>query len=380
MTIIITICILLSLAYMLLMVAYSKGWKRQPEFRLPTNYVPHTHISIIIPARNERSNIGACIDSILAQKYPAGLYEVIVIDDHSTDCTGDIVRDYNNPSVRCIALADHLEPGKQLNSYKKAALAVGVNASRGTLIVTTDADCIAPNAWLMSIACKYEQDGADMIVAPVIFQVTGGLLPIFQLTDFMSMQGITAAAHSMNMGRMSNGANLTFTKKMFEQVKGYEGIDNLASGDDYLLMMKIAQQPGAKISYLKSAQAIMATLPQPDWASFFNQRIRWASKSGKYNDKRLTAILMLVYLYNVWFIFLAIAGFVHHDYWLLAGAMLVIKGLTEFLYMRPVVRFFGKQWVQVYFPFLQPLHILYITLAGLMGFIGKYHWKDRKVK
>ena len=89
---------------------------------------------------------------------------------------------------------------------------------------------------------------------------------------------------------------------------------------------------------------------------------------------------MLVYLYNVWFLFLAIAGFFHHDYWLLGGAMLIIKGFTEYLYMRPVVRFFHKQWVQVYFPFLQPLHIIYITLAGLMGFIGNYKWKDRQVK
>ncbi len=380
MTFIIIICILFSIAYMLLMLAYGRGWKRQPEFRLPVSFTPATFISIIIPARNERNNIGACIDSILAQKYPAQLFEIIVIDDHSTDGTGDIVREYNNPAVRCLALADHIEPGKQLNSYKKAALAAGVNAANGTLIVTTDADCIAPNAWLMNIACRYEQDRPDMIVAPVIFQVTGGLLPIFQLTDFMSMQGITAAAHSMNMGRMSNGANLSFTKDIFQRVKGYEGIDNLASGDDYLLMMKIAHEPGATISYLKSEQAIMTTLPQPDWFSFFNQRIRWASKSGKYNDKRLTAILMLVYLYNLWFIYLAIAGCFHHDYWLLGGAMLIIKGLTEYLYMRPVVRFFHKQWVQVYFPFLQPLHIIYITLAGLMGFIGKYQWKDRKVK
>lgn len=360
--------------------AYSKGWAKQPDFRLPANYEPHTAITIIIPARNERNNIGACIDAILAQKYPVHLVEVIVIDDHSTDGTADVVNEYNNPNVRCIQLADYIAPGKQLNAYKKAALAAGVKESTGELIITTDADCISPNAWLMNIACMYEQQHPDMIVAPVIFHTKGGLLPVFQLIDFMSMQGITAAAHSMNMGKMSNGANLTFTKKMFEQVNGYEGIDNLASGDDYLLMMKISNTPGAKVQYLKSEQVIVSTLPQPDWYSFFQQRIRWASKSGKYDDNRLTAILMLVYLYNVSFVILGIAGFVYHDCWLVAGIMLAVKGLTEYLYMRPIVKFFHRQWVQVYFPFLQPLHILYITLAGLMGFIGNYQWKDRKVK
>lgn len=370
--------VLFALAYTWLMVLYSKGWKKQPLFRLPEQYTPTTFITVIVPARNEEQHIGACIDSILAQKYPAELFEVIVIDDHSADNTKAIVEAYGNPQVRCLSLADHLN-GKELNSYKKAALALGVQEARGSLIVTTDADCTAPNAWLMNIDCLYEQQRPDMIVAPVIYHATGGLLPVFQLIDFMSMQGITAAAHSMNMGRMSNGANFTFTKEVFERVNGYEGIDHLASGDDFLLMNKVANA-GGKIAYLLTRQAIITTLPQPDWRSFFRQRIRWASKSGKYSDKKLTQILMLVYLYNLWFVVLAIMGIYNDIYWWIGGSMLALKAVTEYLYMRPITRFFDRQWTHVYFPFLQPLHVLYIVSAGFMGFIGKYQWKDRQVK
>ena len=91
---------------MVLMLLYSIGWYKQPVFILPKTFEPVTSISIIIPARNEANNIGACIDSILVQQYPRQLFEVIVIDDHSTDATFEIVNNYKDQNVRCIKLAE----------------------------------------------------------------------------------------------------------------------------------------------------------------------------------------------------------------------------------------------------------------------------------
>src|SRR5665213_2791958 len=122
----ILIIVLLTMAYLLLMAAYGRGWARQKDFVLPAGYGPSTFISVIVPARNERENIGACIASVLAQQYPAGLLEVIVVDDHSEDGTGDIVKEYAGKNVRCISLADHLANGKKINAYKKAAIAAGI--------------------------------------------------------------------------------------------------------------------------------------------------------------------------------------------------------------------------------------------------------------
>ncbi len=380
MNIIVAICSLITLAYVVLMVAYIRGWAQQKEFRLPVGYEPATFITVIVPARNEQDNIGRCIASILAQNYPPHLFELIVVDDHSEDSTAQIINEFTDTRLRYLNLAHHLPRDKKINAYKKAALGAGISRAKGALIVTTDADCVAPNAWLLHLACIYEQQQPAMIVAPVVFIATGGLCRIFQMIDFMGMQGITAAAHRMKLGNMSNGANLAFSKAAYDQVQGYEGIDHLASGDDYLLMMKISRLPLGKIAYLKSQQATITTLPQPDWVSFLQQRVRWASKSGKYDDKRLTSVLMLVYLFNVSFVVLAIAGFFHQQFWLVAGIMLVIKIIMEGLFMAPIAVFFRRPWTQVYYPFLQPLHIAYITLAGFLGFVGTYSWKDRRVK
>lgn len=370
---------LFTLLYAVLMMVYRKGWKAQPIFTTKQNK-PSTKISIIIPARNEEHNIGLCLDAIIKQDFPKDLFEVIVIDDHSTDNTVEIVNRYKSANVRCIRLSNHLSDNTI--AYKKKALSIGIAASTGELIVTTDADCFASPYWLKNIAAIYEQENPVMIVAPVDFTNNGSLVQLFQSLDFMSMQGITAASHKLKLGNMSNGANLAFSREAYNAVDGYKGIDHLASGDDYLLMMKMQHAYPDKISYLKNTDAIVRTAPQPDWNSFIQQRIRWASKSGKYDDKKLTSILAFVYLYNVLIFISAFASFVHLNtiYSYSFFSLLFIKTVVELIYLAPVAKFFNKRQELLYFPLLQPLHVLYIVSAGLLGFIGVYKWKGRKVK
>ncbi|PZF74279.1 glycosyltransferase [Taibaiella soli] len=376
---VIVICSILLAAYVLLMLLYRKGWMQQPSFTVVSDFVPETVISIIIPARNEAQNIGACIDAILAQHYPEDLFEVIVVDDHSTDNTAAIVNGYVRSNIKCIALADYLANGEVVNAFKKKALAAGISVSTGELIVTTDADCTASKEWLRYIAALYQTEKPVMIVAPVDFTNDRSVLQLFQSLDFMSMQGITVASNRLKLGNMCNGANLAFTRAAFNAVNGYEGTEHLASGDDYLLMMKMQDRFPERIDTLKAQQAIVRTAPQTTWNGFLQQRIRWASKSGKYNDKRLTIALVMVYLLNV--AMLVLLFFCCNKLWLtVLLPMYFVKTIVEIYYLIPVSRFFMKTRQLVIFPFLQPLHVLYISLAGFLGIVGVYKWKDRKLK
>jgi len=370
---------LLALLYVVLMLLYARGWRLQQTSVVPAGFVPRVAISVIIPARNEEQHIARCIESICANDYPADLVEIIVIDDHSTDRTFDIVVSFRQPNIRCLKLADYVSD-RQLNSYKKKALETGIAHANGELIVTTDADCITPVHWLKLVAATLVRQQPVMIVAPVAFTCNGSIVELFQSIDFMTMQGITAAAHRLGLGNMSNGANLAFTKAAFHAVDGYKGVDHLASGDDYLLMMKIHKAFPGRIAYLKSEEAIVQTAPQPDWSSFMNQRVRWASKSGKYDDKKLTAILLLVYLFNLSFLALLLAGFYDNLFWVLAGGIGLIKIAVEIYFLLPVAIFFRKSKELLWFPLLQPIHIAYVISAGFLGFLGKYQWKGRTVK
>jgi len=205
-------------------------------------------------------------------------------------------------------------------------------------------------------------------------------LQLFQFLDFLTLQGITAASVSSEFHAMCNGANLAYERKVFYEVNGFEGIDNIASGDDMLLMHKIWKKYPGAVSFLKSHDAIVLTQPMKTWSSFINQRIRWASKATYYKDWRIFSVLLLVYLFNLSFLLLFVAGFFNFDYWIWLAGLWAAKTLIEIPFVNSVARFFGKQNLIVWFFFFQPLHIIYTIISGLFGQFGKYEWKGRRVK
>jgi cellulose synthase/poly-beta-1,6-N-acetylglucosamine synthase-like glycosyltransferase len=206
------------------------------------------------------------------------------------------------------------------------------------------------------------------------------LLSIFQSLDFLVLQGITGVSAYKNIHSMCNGANIAYEKNVFAEVNGFSGVDHIASGDDMLLMHKIWKKYPRQIHYLKSKDAIITTTPMKTWKDFFNQRFRWASKATQYDDNRIIFVLFLVYLFNLSFAVLLVAGFWYHTYWLWLTGMWVVKTIIEFPFVNTVAVFFDKRSLMKYFFIFQPLHIAYTVISGLFGQFGKYEWKGRRVK
>jgi cellulose synthase/poly-beta-1,6-N-acetylglucosamine synthase-like glycosyltransferase len=387
MTAVLMISFLLFVCYAGLLLFYRRSWLAIPSFT-PPQRLPITKISVIIPARNEEKNIGDCLYSITNQAYPKELIEIIVVDDHSTDKTAEIIKSYALQQVKLISLQDHVTG--QLNSYKKKAIEIAVQQSTGDLIVTTDADCIVPENWLNTIASFYEEHDAAFIAAPVVIDNSSVFIELFQALDFMTLQGITGASVHKRFHTMCNGANLAYKKSAFYEVNGFAGIDAIASGDDMLLMHKIYTRYPEKVLFLKSKEVIVQTQPVHSISEFFNQRIRWASKADKYDDKRMLPVLLLVYLFNVLLLVLPIIALFTNRPFIIIHCplsiinylllLLLLKTLTELLFLFPVAKFFGKQKLLCLFPLFQPFHILYTVVAGFLGKFGSYKWKERKVK
>ena len=382
--------LVLLVLYSFLIGYYRICWNQIPNF-YSNKLKPETDtfVSVIIPARNEEANMFNCLHSIISQTYPAGSFEILVVDDHSTDQTANIVRSFNSPHIRLISLQDHTI-GKQLNSYKKKAIEIAIAQSKGKLIVTTDADCIMGKNWLKTLVEYYETYLPAFIAAPVCFSKldekvgwADKMLANFQSLDFMTMQGITGAAVDKKLHNMCNGANLAYERTAFDLVEGFKDIDSIASGDDMLLMHKIYQQNPDRVLYLKSRDAIVSTQPAGSWKEFIQQRIRWASKSDQYKDKRIFWVLFMVYLFNFLLItFPLLLLFIGSDsYWWKCWLLsILIKTGIEIYFLYSVAGFFGQRNLLLWFPFLQPLHWLYIIVAGWLGKFGSYQWKERKVK
>jgi poly-beta-1,6-N-acetyl-D-glucosamine synthase len=362
----------LFMLYSILIIYYWLSWRSIPDF-VPSSDFPRIKISVIIPARNEESHIGFLLAALQQQTYPKELFEVIVIDDHSGDRTAEIVKQYSD--VKLLPLQDDA-----INSYKKKAIETGIAAATGELIVTTDADCLPTDEWLQTIAAFTEEKQAVFIAAPVVINCNSSIVQMFQALDFMVLQGITGAAVFQKQLTMCNGANLAYKKKVFHEVNGFAGADHIASGDDMLLMYKIWKNYPGRVHYLKSVEAIVSTQPVKTWGAFFSQRIRWASKARQYDDKRILPVLILVYLFNLSFFPLLVAGFWDYRYWITVLILWFLKTLIELPLFQSLAVFFNKQWAIKWFFLFQPLHIVYTVIAGLFSQFGKYEWKGRRVK
>lgn len=375
-----SIVIALVAAYCLLIGIYRYWFLRLKIYRPSPESTPQTKFTIIVPARNEAGSIGHCLSSLQQQDYPSELLEVIVVNDHSTDKTPDIVLERKQvfPQLKLINLADHLT-GNQ-NAYKKKAIEIAVAQSSGNWIVTTDADCIVPEKWLQLFDQYIQEHQPVFVAAPVMFTRNSSWLGIFQVLDFISLQGITAAAVAAGYHSMCNGANLAYSKAAFNAVGGFKGIDHIASGDDMLLMYKIRQAYPEKLGFLFSPDAIVLTAPMPDWTSFLNQRIRWASKADSYSEKSIFWVLFLVYCVNACLLAGLLLGLVYQDLLMPVLCLLGIKTLVELLFMWPVAGFFHERKSLLFFPLMQLLHLVYTVVAGWLGKFGRYQWKGRSVR
>lgn len=379
--IILFIATLLMVGYVLLLFHYRKSWQSIPDFFIPENTGSRnsTFISVIVAARNEEKNIGKLIAAIQNQNYPSHLFELIIVDDHSTDKTTDIIIPFLSNQIQLIALN---VSDKSIVAYKKTAIDIGIKNSKGDLIITTDADCIMSESWLSTIAAFYEQYHPKMMVMPVVMKNNHSFLGLFQTLDFMSLQGITAAAVHKNIHGMCNGANLAYTRNIYNEVNGFAGIDHIASGDDMLLMHKISKNYKNEILFLKSKNVIVETQAETSIAGFINQRIRWASKADKYEDKSLFPVLLLVYMVNLLMaILFFICMFFNFEFSILNFYFLLsIKTVSELYFLTPVSRFFGYTKLLYWFPLFQPFHIVYTVIAGWLGKFGSYRWKGRELK
>lgn len=370
----------MALCYVCIIGKYIEGWKALPEWSVPNNFQATTSFTLLIPARNEAENIEACLESIAQQNYPPHLLEVFVIDDHSTDATPELVQSFPFPALRLLSLADFVDEA-DTRSFKKKAIEIGVQHATGQLIVTTDADCIAEPDWLLHLASYYQQFHPKMMAAPVNFHKEETYFEQFQSLDFLGMMGVTGAGLYRGFMNMCNGANLTYEKKAFEQIGGFAGIDHLASGDDMLLMQKMAQHFPGELAYVKNEKARTYTTAQKTLKAFVRQRIRWASKSSSYQEVQVTLILALVFFFCISIVLsFCLIPFFGKMMLLLLLIQLFVKAIMDYFFLSMMSQFFDRSDLMRSFIPAFFMHLFYIVGIGtLANLVKQYEWKGRKV-
>ncbi len=370
-TIYFTLFILFGILYFTIIFSYTTGWFKIKNFTL-TNDDIKTIISVIIPARNEENNILNLLSDLKKQNYPAGLYEVIIIDDHSTDKTYKrvlkFIKDNDNQVVKII----RLEAGQLTDTYKKNAITKGIEISKGDLIVTTDADCRFGPDWLKTIAGYYEAKRCKMIIGPVAYHNETTFFEKLQSLEFLSLVAVSAGASAIGKPIMSNGANLAYEKEAFKIAGGFSK-DRFSSGDDVFLMMKFRKMFGPRsisFVYTKAKKTV---------SEFINQRIRWASKNKGF-DFNILFVSITVYFVNLFLLTGALLSIFIPGIFHLIAIAFGIKLLIDLPILTGFVKFAKKTELLFYIIPVYLIYPFYIVVSGALGMTGNYRWKDRKIK
>lgn len=360
-------------------------WLNNRPFQKQTSPQPLLFITVIIPVRNEAQNIINLLNDLQHQSYPKDNFEVIVSDDDSTDNTLVLLQDFQkNTSLRLII--NPLQPKENNTSPKKRAIDSSIQLAHGDLIVTTDGDCRVREHWLETIAYFQAEKKAYLISSPVTFindaeNPVSSLWQKAQTIEFGSLIGSGACAMFARIPNMCNGANLAYLKSVFHEVGGFAGNENLASGDDELLMHKIAARFPDKVHFLKNQEVIVETQAHHSLKSFYYQRKRWASKWKHYNSPLTMALAVFIFLANFSLIATVILYLFHQIDSENVLIVFSLKFSAELFFLILVLSFLRKKNLIWLIPFVQLMYPCYVTFFGLVA-QGKneYIWKGRNLR
>jgi cellulose synthase/poly-beta-1,6-N-acetylglucosamine synthase-like glycosyltransferase len=228
--------------------------------------------TVIVAARDEGNNIQRCLESLDNLVYPDGKLEVLIVDDKSTDRTGEIIDEfiYTRDNFRKI-IPD--EPkGKMVG--KVNALATAIREAEGEIILTTDADCEVKPMWVKTIASYYHQENIGMVDSYTT-QVAKNSFGGMQAIDFIYLLLVAGGTINLGLPISCIGNNMSFRKKAYEEVGGYESLP-FSVTEDFTLLKAIYKLKKYKIVFPLEKNALVTSIPCPDFKSLYHQKKRWS--------------------------------------------------------------------------------------------------------
>lgn len=333
-----------------------------------TGLSPKTTFTIIVPFRNEAENLPVLLESFSKLNYPTELFEVILVDDESEKEFRWQNTDYGIQFLKNVRVS---------NSPKKDAITTAMHHVKTDWVITTDADCVVLENWLLALDNFIQLNTVSMVAGAVTYECNNSFLHHFQQLDLASLQGATIGSFGIRKGFMCNGANFAYTKSFFQELKGFEGNDSIASGDDVFLLQKALSLFPQDVAYLKSRNTIVNTKPVNDWKSLFYQRVRWASKTTSYQIAFGKRLGLLVFVTNLGLV----VAFVQMLFGLFPcffiGFLFLIKLGIDTVLIKKTNSFLTQNKIRylllssLWYPFFS-------TAVALFSLFGKYEWKGRR--
>jgi len=328
-------------------------------------------VSILIAAKNEESNILKPLQSLVNQSFEKSDFEIIVVDDNSTDKTFDVVSDFmkTNPELK-IRLV------KTEGNGKKQAISQALHLAENEIVMVTDADCELPHRWIETTVDFMIKNDLKMVLGPVLLSPCNTFFEKLQVLEHLSLIASTAGSASIGMPVMCNGANMAYDRKSALEVEKYRTDMKIASGDDVFLMEQFVKHFGSRsVKFLMDENAIVKTQAMPDLKSFFRQRRRWVSKTKAYTSWKIIVTALIVLMFNLSIVALFIGGFLHPAFFPVFALFTLMKFMVDYPILRKVTDFMKQQQLMKWaFP-LEFIYPFYVVFTAFSGLFAKVKWK-----
>jgi glycosyltransferase involved in cell wall biosynthesis len=353
--------------YALWLLSMIVQWHRADDSPTPCHEA--SHLSIIIPFRNEAEHLPALLSALREQMSEIMGVRLILVDDHSTDNSLSIAHQFQQEN-------DAVEVISQRETHgKKMGVDIALSQVRTEWIVTLDADIQPCAGWLNRIASWTKNNTNDLLILPLHIGPGRNFIGHLQEVEFASVMAITGGMALANKPILCNGGNLCFRKEAYDRVRGSRTDMHITSGDDVFLLN--ALKPFGKIAWVHDPQVRVSTTPKSSWTEFAAQRLRWMGKAGFIRDRWLQRTAWLAFLANGIFLIAAITALLG---WFSVTAFAFIAAikiiLDGWLIMR-VGKWLCIKQLKRFYVVLVFLYPFYATLFPLMSQFVKPSWKGR---
>ena len=334
---------------------------------------PPPKVSVLISARNESAGIRATLDSVLAQDY-RGDWEVWVADDRSDDDTPAILAEYAARDSRL-----HILTIKEIPegvSPKKYALSQLIEACEGEILCLTDADCIVKPTWVSGIVAEFEP-GIELVAGHSYIPTVPGkssVLICMQAIETLIYRVAGTAGLAMRLPLTSTGNNLAYRKSFFKSVHGFDNVIKIQSGDDDLLMQKLAADRPWAMRYCIAESTFVTTNGKETLKELWEQRKRWASKTIYYTPK-IVFVLSMVFLFLAMQCLAAVLSPFSFEIFIATIIAFIAKCIGDLVLILRGLRVFRQEHLLKWCIPVEFIHAPFTVLAVLFGLFGRFKWK-----
>ena len=340
------------LLYLIAIVTYSArslffmiGAARERKRRTPASEA-EPHVSIIVPARNEEHHIEECVQSLMAIEYPLDVMQIIVVNDRSTDSTGEVLSSLQKRYPRLIIATITNEGEKNLRG-KAGALDVGCRMATGEIILLTDADCRVKPGWVRAHVREYVDPSVGMVLAYTLAEGNSFFAHI-QSVEWQSTHTMAAAAVNFRQYLGCYGNNMSVRRSVYENVGGYAAIPFSVTED--LALLQTISGKGYVARYLCTAESAVTTFALDTMKEYMAQHKRWTLGAKKLGFRAAAFVATSLALWSGIF-----AAIVYAEWWWIA-VILGIRIIEDVLIIAPSLVILNKR------------HLLRYTVPAVLFF------------